>query len=93
LIVTGLQRGALIKFQVRLVRQKIQDSSETILITLDLQKAGDPFQVAGQADDAGLKLEDLTINNALYKYLIVAQVDAVLGARAQLDALQIVYTL
>lgn len=91
-IVTGLQRGALIKFQVRLVRQKIQDSSETTLVTLDLQKAGEPFQVTGQADGAGLKLEDRIINNALYKYLIVAQVDAVLGARAQLDALQIVYT-
>ena len=95
--VIGRKTGAVESFQVQLLRQPINETPTTALITIPLNNAGDPFQVTGsvQVDGAGpAALEEYrTINNSTHKYLVMARLfGAVAAAEAQIFAIRVAYS-
>ena len=96
--VIGRRTGTVESFQVQLLRQPINDTPTTVLISIPLQNAGDPFQepprsvqVAG-AGPAALE-EYRLINNSAFKYLVMANLVAqAAAAEAQIFAIRVAYS-
>jgi hypothetical protein len=93
----GRRTGTVASFQLQLQRQPINDTPTTVLISIPLQNAGDPFQVTGSVQVAGAgpaALEEYRlINNSAFKYLVMASlVGADTAAEAQIFAIRVAYS-
>jgi hypothetical protein len=80
--VIGARTGALRRFDVSLLQQRVSDSQLATLATVRLASAGNP----NFTESVGLQAP---VDHLNYKYLAIAEVDAQVGSRVEIRAIQI----